>query len=29
VISEGDVDAFAAALPGIVAGARAEDRGGA
>lgn len=29
VIGEGDVDAFAAALPGIVAGARAEDRGGA
>jgi acetylornithine/N-succinyldiaminopimelate aminotransferase len=29
VISEGDVDAFAAALPGIVAGARVKDRGGA
>jgi acetylornithine aminotransferase len=29
VIGEADVDAFAAALPGIVAGARTEDRGGA
>ncbi|WP_107774465.1 acetylornithine transaminase [Nocardioides sediminis] len=29
VITEADVDAFTAALPGIVAGARAEDRGGA
>jgi hypothetical protein len=29
VITEADVDAFIAAFPGIVAGARTEDRGGA